>query len=74
MQIAANPVLANPDYAGRLPTSMRTLSELATIPAPTLEGYIKNGVINIGTERQDVEALKGSGKRKAKATHGSYLR
>ena len=58
MSIADNAVLADPANADHLPTSMRTLSELATLPVPTLEGYIRDGVITIDMERADVEGLK----------------
>jgi hypothetical protein len=38
MNIGAHPTITNSAYAGLLPISMRTLSELATIPPATLEG------------------------------------
>ena len=58
MKIASNPALTNPDNFLFLPTSMRTLSELATLPAPKLEGYIRDGVVTIDMERSDVDDLK----------------
>jgi hypothetical protein len=58
MAIAANRALTNPANARKLPASMRTLAELATISAPVLEGYIKDGVIHVTMERKDAEALK----------------
>jgi hypothetical protein len=56
--IAENKVLINPEYHSRLPVSMRTLAELAQIPAPVLEGYIKDGTVNIDMERIQVETLR----------------
>jgi hypothetical protein len=67
MRIAESPVLTNPDYAARLPTSMRTLSELTRFPSPILEGYLQDGTINVATERADVEKLL----KEPKPTHGS---
>jgi hypothetical protein len=61
VRIANNPILADPLNAPRLPPSMRTLSELARIEGPILEGYLKDGVINIETERSEVEELLKSG-------------
>jgi hypothetical protein len=58
MRIAEHRVLTNPAYADKLPTSMRTLSELATIPARTLERAIKDGSISFDMERDHVENLK----------------
>src|SRR5262245_11596209 len=51
MNIGAHPTITNPAYAGLLPISMRTLSELATILPATLEGYIKDGVVHADIER-----------------------
>ena len=66
--IAENRVLTNPEYHARLPVSMRTLSELAEIPAPMLEGYIKDGIVNVDMERSEVETLRKSRRRAAEAT------
>lgn len=66
--IAENRVLTNPEYHARLPVSMRTLSELAEIPAPMLEGYIKDGIVNVDMERSEVETLRKSKRRAAEAT------
>jgi hypothetical protein len=56
--IAENKVLSNPEYHARLPVSMRTLAELAEIPAPVLVGYIKDGTVNIDMERSEVGTLR----------------
>jgi hypothetical protein len=56
--IAENKVLTNPEYHARLPVSMRTLAELAEIPAPDLVGYIKDGTVNIDMERSEVGPLR----------------
>jgi hypothetical protein len=57
-RIANNSALRNPEHYARLPVSMRTLSELASIAAPTLEVYIASGVVHVGLEREDAEVLR----------------
>ena len=61
--IAENKVLTNPEYHARLPVSMRTLAELAEIPAPVLVGYIKDGTVKIDMERSEVGTLRKRMKR-----------
>ena len=58
MKIASNVVLANPTHGSRLPTSMRTLYELSTLPPKMLEAKIIDGTITPDIERKDVERLK----------------
>jgi hypothetical protein len=58
MKIAANVVLANPTHGSKLPTSMRTLYELSTLPVKLLEARISDGTITPDIERRDVEQLK----------------
>jgi hypothetical protein len=58
MRIAANVVLANPTHGSKLPTSMRTLYELSTLPVQLLEAKISDGTITPDIERKDVEQLK----------------
>jgi hypothetical protein len=70
MKIAKNPVLTKPEHAAKLPISMRTLAELATLPAPILEARIIDGTVSIDMERKDAEALK---QNKSKTTHGSDI-
>jgi hypothetical protein len=57
-RIANNSALRNPQHYARLPASMRTLSELASIAAPTLEVYIASGAVHVGLEREDAEVLR----------------
>jgi hypothetical protein len=56
--IAESRVLTNPEYHSRLPVSMRTLAELAQLPAPELVGHIKDGTIHIDMERSEAETLR----------------
>ena len=58
MKIASNVVLANPTHGSKLPTSMRTLYELSTLPSKVLEAKIIDGTITPDIERKDVERLK----------------
>ena len=58
MKIARNVVLANPTHGSRLPTSMRTLYVLSTLPPKMLEAKIIDGTITPDIERKDVERLK----------------
>jgi hypothetical protein len=58
MKIASNVVLANPTHGSKLPTSMRTLYELSTLPPRVLEAKIIDGTITPDIERKDVERLK----------------
>ena len=58
MKITRNVVLANPTHGSRLPTSMRTLYELSTLPPKMLEAKIIDGTITPDIERKDVERLK----------------
>jgi endonuclease III len=58
MKIAANVVLANPTHGSKLPTSMRTLYELSTLPVKLLEAKISDGTITPDIERKDVKQLK----------------
>jgi hypothetical protein len=58
MKIAANVVLANPTHGSKLPTSMRSLYELSTLPVKLLEAKIGDGTITPDIERKDVEQLK----------------
>src|SRR5262249_19192131 len=59
MKIASNVVLANPTHGSRLPTSMRTLYELSTLPPKLLEARIIDGTVTPDFERKDVERLRG---------------
>lgn len=61
MKIAGNTVLANPTHGSKLPASMRTLYELATLPAELLEAKLNDGTITPSIERRDVEKLKKGG-------------
>src|SRR5205814_2002236 len=45
MQIARNPVLADPSYETHLPTDTNTLAMLARTPEPKLRGWLKAGKI-----------------------------
>jgi hypothetical protein len=65
MKIANNVVLANPTHGSRLPTSMRTLYELATLPSKLLEAKLSDGTITPDIERKDVERLKSESKGKS---------
>jgi hypothetical protein len=65
MTIARNPILSNPTHGSHLPTSLRTLSELATLPADFLKAKISDGTITRETTRKDVEALKATLKGQA---------
>jgi hypothetical protein len=51
-------VLANPTHGSKLPTSMRTLYELSTLPVKLLEAKISDGTITPDIERRDVKQLK----------------
>ena len=63
VKIAANIVLANPTHGPKLPTSMRTLYELSTLPPKLLEAKIIDGTITPDIERKDVEQLKRNDNR-----------
>jgi hypothetical protein len=65
MKIANNVVLANPTHGSKLPMSMRTLYELATLPPRLLEARIIDGTITPEIERKDVERLKSESKGKS---------
>ena len=65
MKIASNVVLANPTHGSKLPTSMRTLYELSTLPLKVLEAKIIDGTITPDIERNEVERLKGKSPRSA---------
>ncbi len=55
--IAENPVLANSTHGSNLPTSWRTLSELAKLPEEILEEALDAGRITPELQRKEVAAL-----------------
>jgi hypothetical protein len=55
--IAMHPALSNPDYASQLPTSIRTLSELARHPAQDVERLFTGGKIHPDSKHKDVARL-----------------
>jgi len=73
MKIASNVVLANPTHGSKLPTSMRTLYELSTLPPRMLEAKIIDGTITPDIERKDVERLK-RGKRSEIEVDGEEIK
>ncbi len=56
--IAKNPTLANSHHGANLPTSWRTLSELARLPQEVLEEALDDGRITPELQRKDVALLK----------------
>src|SRR5215475_4951143 len=58
MKVAANEVLADPNHWFGLPTSWRTLSELARLPPDILQARITDGTITPTFTREDAVALK----------------
>jgi len=66
MKVAANEALADPNHWFGLPTSWRTLSELATVPPDILEARITDGTITPTFTREDAVALKKQTERAAR--------
>jgi hypothetical protein len=58
MKIASHPVLSDPNHGSVLPTSWRTLSELALLPPKIVEARIADHTINPEMQRKDVVKLK----------------
>ena len=56
--IAKNPTLANSHHGANLPTSWRTLSELARLPQEVLEEALDDGRITPELQRKEVALLK----------------
>ena len=57
MNIANNPVLADPKHASNLPVSWYTLYILHTIPRAELEQMITDGRVHAGLLRKEAEVL-----------------
>lgn len=75
MAIAEHPVIGNPTQWVAFPPSWRTLSELATLPAPIVEARIKDGSINPAMQRKDAYRLKdaANGKDHSAAKHKAKM-
>ncbi len=67
MKIARHPVLSNANHGSLLPTSWRTLYELAQLPPKKLEAKLIDGTITADIERKDIAKLKARGTRRASA-------
>jgi hypothetical protein len=66
MRIAENEALANPNHWFGLPTSWRTLSELARLPPDILQARITDGTITPWFTREEAIALKKQTERAAR--------
>jgi hypothetical protein len=60
MEIAAHPIISNPEYASFLPAELEVLYELSKIDAETLREYLETDVVNPRTERKDARMLRRS--------------
>jgi hypothetical protein len=65
-RVALNPALADPNHRFGLPTSWRTLSELARLPPDILEVRINDGTVTPTFTREDAVALKKQTERAAR--------
>jgi hypothetical protein len=66
VEIAKNPVLADPSHGSHLPASWRTLAELARVKPKPLLAALQDGRVHPEMERRQAEALVA--KRATKAT------
>lgn len=57
MVIARHAILSNPNHGADLPASWRTLAQLASLPAPTVERLIAEDAIHPELPRSDAEAM-----------------
>jgi hypothetical protein len=73
MAIANHPTLADPTHGSHLPLSMRTLSELATLPPRIVEARIADGSITVDLERRDVAKFKPGHAEAAEAMHRAKM-
>jgi hypothetical protein len=71
IQIASNPILTNEANHGSLPSSWRTLVELARLPSATLQRALTAGQVHTEMERVDVLSLQST--RKSPRPRGAAL-